>query len=169
MFRPLVKMYDSLSSLLQLGGLFQQLSHTDHTPQAVFTLSPAWISAPFLISTSMIWMLPQPAAIRRGGVPCCHTNTNLFRASHDQRVEPRIVVCCACTCCSPCWADWHRSCLRSRVNAWDRGRCRHLWHGWWPSSQRSLPHPRWVGNRTLRHLQEHLILSKIKFLLSHAL
>lgn len=31
----------SLSSLLQLGGLFQQLSHTDHTPRAVFTLSPA--------------------------------------------------------------------------------------------------------------------------------
>lgn len=40
-FRLLVQMYDSLSPLLQLGGLFEQLSHTDHTPQAAFTLSPA--------------------------------------------------------------------------------------------------------------------------------
>lgn len=47
-----------------------------------FTLSPAWISAPFLISTSMIWMLPQPAAIRRGGVPCCNTN-NMIKWIND--------------------------------------------------------------------------------------
>ncbi|MEQ2186357.1 hypothetical protein GOODEAATRI_027657, partial [Goodea atripinnis] len=41
-----------------------------------FTLSLAWISAPFLINTSMIWMLPQPAAIRSGGVPCCDKQHN---------------------------------------------------------------------------------------------
>lgn len=45
----------------------------------IFTLSLAWISAPFLISTSMIWMFPQPAAIRRGGVPCCHEHTHCDR------------------------------------------------------------------------------------------
>lgn len=43
----------------------------------IFTLSLALISAPFLISTSMIWMFPQPAAIRRGGVPCCNEHTHI--------------------------------------------------------------------------------------------
>lgn len=47
----------------------------DNSTRTIITLSLAWISAPFLISTSMIWMLPQPAAIRRGGVPCCDKDT----------------------------------------------------------------------------------------------
>lgn len=54
MFCLLVQIYIPLSLLLQLGWLFQHLGYTDHTPQTVFTLSLAWISAPFLISTSMI-------------------------------------------------------------------------------------------------------------------
>lgn len=135
---------------------------TKITPHRL-TLSLAWISAPFLISTSMIWMLPQPAAIRRGEVPCCNTNNMIKWVNDWLGCVPHM------SCCLPCWVGWHRSCLRSRVNAWDRVHYRHLWHGWWPSSQRSLPHPRWVSNIKFRHSEEYLILSKIKSCPSHAL
>lgn len=55
------------------------------------------------------------------------------------------MYCTTCLCCSLCWAGWRRNCSRSQANASDRARCRHLWRGWWPSSRRSLPHPRRVG------------------------
>lgn len=51
-----------------------------------FTLSWALISAPFLINTSMIWMLPHPAAMRRGGVPCCNQHTWCVNA-HGLKIE----------------------------------------------------------------------------------
>lgn len=49
-------------------------------------------------------------------------------------------------CASPCWAGSHRSCSASQGDAADPARCRHLWRGWWPSSQRSLPRPKQVRN-----------------------
>lgn len=84
-----------------------------------------------------------------------HTFTTTVK---DQRVQPMSgwVVCYTCigtvlhVCCSPCWVGWRHNCLRIRVNAWDQVHYRHLWHGLWLSSQRSLPRPRWVGNMTFK-------------------
>lgn len=72
------------------------------------------------------------------------------------------MYCTTCLCCSLCWAGWRRNCSRSQANASDRARCRHLWRGWWPSSQRSLPHPRRWGRQLLFcYSQDDLILSTI--------
>lgn len=64
-----------LTPLLILISAAVSQNCPDNSIRTIITLSLAWISAPFLISTSMIWMLPQPAAIRRGGVPCCDKHT----------------------------------------------------------------------------------------------
>lgn len=77
-----------------------------------------------------------------------------------------------CLCWSPCWAGWHHNCSRSRAGAADQGRCHRLWRGWWPSLQKSLPHPKWVGMTVIPLLftgwSDLVNINPVKFLLSHA-
>lgn len=40
-------------------------------------------------------MLPQPAAIRRGGIPCCNTNTRVRKQDTIKELNQLVLWLCA--------------------------------------------------------------------------